>query len=250
MRRPFFDEEKKMKQQRTIDLGSIVLEYTLERKRVKNLNMRIRSDGSIYVSANSRVPIYMIEDFMRSRGEYILTAVENIKRSAESMPRLEKYETGERFIFQGGPCRLEVSCGAADSVHFSDGILFVASKNADDAEYTKKLVDKWLASQCEMLFKLLLDKRYADMRRFGIPYPKLSIRSMRSRWGSCLPSKAKITLNSKLMATPLPCIDYVVVHELAHLLYPNHSREFWAFVKIFVPDCIELRKHLKKYSAY
>ena len=82
--------------------------------------------------------------------------------------------------------------------------------------------------------------------KYGVAYPTLKIRYMTSRWGSCQPKKGIITLNSKLIEAPRNCIEYVILHELVHFIHPNHSRQFWDFVAMMMPDWKERKKELEK----
>ncbi len=75
--------------------------------------------------------------------------------------------------------------------------------------------------------------------------PKIKVRNMKSRWGVCHISKKYITLNLQLLSKPMPCIEYVVLHEYAHFIQPNHSKKFWAVVEHYMPDYKERRKLLK-----
>lgn len=84
-----------------------------------------------------------------------------------------------------------------------------------------------------------------EMARMGLS-ASLHFRSMTSRWGSCIPSKRKITLNTRLAAYPPECTRYVVIHELAHLVHHGHGPEFWALVERYCPDWRSLRARLKK----
>jgi hypothetical protein len=78
----------------------------------------------------------------------------------------------------------------------------------------------------------------------GLTYTKLTLKKLKSRWGSCN-SKREITLNRELLRLPQTLIDYVVVHELAHITYMNHSKSFHALVQTYLPDAKEYRKELK-----
>lgn len=95
-----------------------------------------------------------------------------------------------------------------------------------------------------------VDRVYGWFQKYKVPYPQVTIRSMKSRWGSCRPATGKITLNSKLAAVPEECLEYVVVHEFAHFLQPNHSKKFWKVVEEFLPDYLKRDVRLKMYNTY
>lgn len=79
-------------------------------------------------------------------------------------------------------------------------------------------------------------RMYEKLEKYGIEKPKISIRKMKTRWGSCSKNRQKIILNSELIKAPKACIDYVVLHEIIHLLHRNHDRKFYNFLTIYMPD--------------
>ena len=83
-----------------------------------------------------------------------------------------------------------------------------------------------------------------------VPSPRIHIRSMDTRWGSCLPQKAIITLNRHLLEMPVSCIEYVVLHEFCHFLYPNHSKDFYAILSTLMPDWQQRKKLLDKNAQF
>lgn len=111
-------------------------------------------------------------------------------------------------------------------------------------EFLNTLKDK----DYEHFFRPFIDKYYPEFKQYGIKYPMLRYKDMKSRWGSCIPSKNIITLNKQLAAVPRECVEYVVVHEYCHFLEPNHSQRFYAHVERHMPDWRERRKKLNKCS--
>ena len=97
----------------------------------------------------------------------------------------------------------------------------------------------------EHFFRPFIDRYYPEFKRYGIKYPMLKYRDMKSRWGSCIPSKNTITLNKQLVLAPRECVEYVVVHEYCHFLEPNHSKRFYEHVARHMPDWKERREKLK-----
>ena len=97
----------------------------------------------------------------------------------------------------------------------------------------------------ETVYQEEVDRFYdAVIRKYGIDKPVITIRKMKTLCGSCTPSKNKITLNEYLLKANIRCIQYVVLHELTHLLYPNHNSNFYNFLTIHMPDWKERKKQL------
>jgi predicted metal-dependent hydrolase len=91
-----------------------------------------------------------------------------------------------------------------------------------------------------------LDRLYPIVQAHGVKMPSVSVRSMKTRWGSCSVRGGSIRLNYYLRFAPLESIDYVVLHELAHFLYPNHSKDFYGFIERHMPDWKQRREYLKR----
>lgn len=107
-------------------------------------------------------------------------------------------------------------------------------------------VDKYLKNEATKLFKSRLDKIYSEFSK-AIPYPTLTIRNMKSRWGVCNTKTHRVTLNLELIRKDIVCLDYVIVHELSHLIHANHSKEFWMLVEENCHDYKKIRKMMKEY---
>ncbi|HHX93880.1 MAG TPA: M48 family metallopeptidase, partial [Tenericutes bacterium] len=106
-------------------------------------------------------------------------------------------------------------------------------------------IDAWYKNQAEIIFKERLDKIFSHFEE-KIPYPKLKIKKLKSKWGSCSIKTNSITLNQELIKYSIDIIDYVIIHELCHFIISNHSKHFWKYVKKYSPNYKDLRKNLRK----
>ena len=107
-------------------------------------------------------------------------------------------------------------------------------------------IDKWYKKQAKKIFQERLDYQYDKYTR-KIPYPKLRIRKMTTRWGVCNIKTHYITLNLELIKRDIKYLDYVAVHELTHLVYANHSKYFWDLVEENLPGHKKYRKEMKEF---
>lgn len=227
------------KSQHTFSHGGVGICYELERKSVKNINLRVRRDGSVHVSAPTAARMECIDAFVRSKGDFILRALARFTELRQSVER--QYVTGEVFRLLGRPLRLRVDKGGKNAVRVAGSTLLLQVQNPCDRALKERLLARFFSEQCRQLFPQLMARLYPLFKDCGFPYPELRIRTMRARWGSCMPSKQRITLNTRLICYPEPCIEYVIVHEFCHFRYPNHSRQFYAFMAGFMPDWKERR---------
>lgn len=241
------------------DHGEGDFSYTLIRKNVKNINLSVKSDGSIVISANPRVPEDYIDDFVCSKIPFIQKAREKLRQGREQILPCQ-FMSGERLPYLGNFLTLEL--GQADSrlapiwiaqsqegtitklsrnnkgeaVFCQDGTLRLYSAELNDIAYKQRLYESWQEIQAGILCDQISRRYYPAFQELGVAYPEIKIRKMSSRWGSCIPAKKKITFNSLLIEKPIESMEYVVVHEFAHFIHPNHSKAFYDFVGRILPD--------------
>ena len=194
------------------------IEYELQRKDVKNINLRIKADRTIFLSANENVSEQIIEDFLESKSEYILKALAHYEELAKYSPKPKQYVDGETFRVLGHDRRLKVAEGKKNKVECDESYITLTVKNPNDLALKKKLMDKWLMEICKDTLQSLCDSVYPKFQKYGVLYPTIRYRNMVSRWGSCQPKRCILTFNYALVEAPLSCIEYVVVHEFTHFL--------------------------------
>lgn len=229
--------------------GNIV--YLLTRKQVKNVNLRIKPNGKVLVSAHYDVPISFIDNFIEQKQRYILSTLAKYNKKKNLVQNVPKrYISGENYELLGKNLRLKVEESKQESV-YTDGVyIFLKVKNKDDFRNKEIRMLRWLKEYQISVYNELIHKQYTLFQKYGVPHPELKVRYMTSRWGSCQPQKGVITLNSQLITAPKNCIEYVVLHEFVHFIYPNHSRQFWDFVAMMMPDWKERKKELERRIVY
>lgn len=239
----------------TISQRAVIVEgreilYSLERKPVRNLNLRVRKDGRVYVSADAYIPCGEIDAFVVSKAPYIQKALDHFHEMAQYRPQPKQYVSGETFTILGRGLRLQVTQAAKESIS-ADGVYIQLSvRDLRDIERKRRIVNRFLDQQCRMVFCDVMDMLYPSFQKYGVQRPSLRIRDMETRWGSCLAKKGIITLNKRLLEAPRHCIEYVVMHELCHMVHPNHSRQFYAFLTMLMPDWKERKQYLDKTAVY
>lgn len=236
-------------QKRTISADGNQILYELERKNVKNLNLHVRRDGTVYVSANRLVPVEQVDAFLESKIGFILNARKRFAEQAQYRPQPKQYVSGETFYIQGRGLRLQVVQAAKDQIS-SDGVhLYLQVRDPMDFEKKKRMVSRFIDQQCRQVFGEIVAEVYPIFQKYGVAMPTLRIRDMETRWGSCLAKKGIITLNKRLLEAPRHCIEYVVIHEFCHFIHPNHSKQYYAFLTMLMPDWRERKKVLDENTA-
>lgn len=192
----------------------------------RNTYIRVKDDLTIYVTTNTFVPDREIEKLLKN-------STKSIEKMINTKKKKEEYENN--FYFLGKKY---------DIVYTTDGNVTMGS---DKVFLDKRIdLDKWYKKEATRIFKERFDYNYEKFSR-KIPYPSLCIRKMKTRWGVCNIKDIKVTLNLELIKKDISCIDYVINHELSHLIYANHSSNFWKVVEENFPKYKETRKILKDY---
>lgn len=231
---------------RTVQLSEDkYISYAYFIKNVKNINLRVKSNLDVVVSINKNVSLEELDKFIASKADFIFNALDKFHELQKYAPKPKQYISGEGFKIVGRDLRLKLSEENEESITTDGVYLFLTVKDKTDFERKKALVDRWVYEQCENEYKDVCNKIYGIFRKYGVSYPQIRIREMKSRWGSCQPKRGTITLNTRLIEAPRNCIEYVVLHEFCHFIHPNHSKKFYAFVQMLMPDWRERKGALE-----
>jgi predicted metal-dependent hydrolase len=219
-----------------VEYGGKVISFTLERKNVKNVNLHIKHDMTVMVSANEKVPLDFILHFVKEKASWILKHVQYFKEVQPEVQSHREFVSGESFKYLGKQYRLRVEVSETEGVKYYRGFIYLYVKDKRDYKRKETLFQRWLRTRAEIIFKESLEKVYPLIQKYNVPKPKIMIRTMKARWGSCLKESNAVLLNFELIKAPKYCIDYVVLHELIHFLYKNHNQQFYNFLSALMPD--------------
>jgi predicted metal-dependent hydrolase len=219
-----------------VEFGGKVIPFVLVRKPVKHVNLHIKPDMTVMVSANEKVPLDFILGFVKQKAAWILKNIQFFEDVQPEVQSEKEYVSGESFKYLGKQYRLRVEESETEGVKYYRGFIYLYVKDELDFKRKEKLFGEWLRNRAETVFNESLDKMYALVQKYNVRKPKLIIRTMKARWGSCLSDAHAILLNFELIKAPKYCIDYVVLHELIHFLYKNHDYQFYSFLSALMPD--------------
>ena len=212
------------------DFGGIPVEF--QRKRVRYLRMTVHPDGAVRVS----VPWHVSDDeacaFVMERVPWMRQRVEAIRRAPRAAA--SHFETGDPVQIFGESVPLRVIKTESPSPpRLEDGTLLLPVRPGATESERRTLLAVWLRGRLTEILARLLARWTAAMGEAPVRW---DLRRMKSRWGSCASRKRFIRFNLQLAEQPVECIEYVVVHELAHLSVQNHSPAFWSVVARHLPD--------------
>ena len=232
-------------QVRTVRGKARDFEYILTRKSVKNLNMRVKPTGEIFVSAAPLVPVKYIDNFVLSHEQTLINRLDRYEKIRANTVQPLQYVSGEKIRYQGEELHLLVEAALVEEVEKIGQFLFLRVKDTSDFKRKERVMKKWISAKQVEVFLEICKEIYPLFQPYGVKYPLVKIRTMKSRWGSCQPQKGIITLNAKMIAAPREAIEYVVLHEFAHFIHPNHSKDFYGLVEKLMPDWKERREMLQ-----
>ena len=218
------------------------IEVELVRKNIKNMHLYVlRPDGKIRVSAPLRLSEDKIKAFILSRLDWI----KNQKKIIESEPRNKplSYSSGEKIIIFGLPYTLNVIEGSKSGFFFYKGIATLYCKRGSTSEQKEAIVDKALR---EALYEKIepLFKKWEEIT--NLKPSSYQIKKMKTRWGTCNTATKKIWINFELVRKSDICIEYVILHELAHLRVPNHGNDFVYIMNYYMPSWEKIREELNE----
>lgn len=221
----------------TIQYSGKIIEFELHRKNVKNINLNVKPDMTIVVSANEKVPLDYILGFVKNKAPWILKNVSYFKDVQPEHVSKKEYVSGETFKYLGKQYRLKVEeTYEEEGVKYYQGFIYLYVKDKKNFSKKEKLVREWFREKAELNFKESIERVFMIIEKYGIKKPEINIRTMKARWGSCIKDKNIILLNYELIKAPKFCIDYVILHELTHFRYTNHDGDFYNFMTSLMPD--------------
>lgn len=244
-----------------LHLGSdrVPCEIRLSRRR-RTLSIEVHPEPRVIVRAPSGWPPALIEARLAERHRWIGRHVERFRGLAASRPPPLAYATGDLVSYVGEPHRLEVVEAGRPTVSHGAGVLRVGLPPGAGPDRVRGALENWYRAQGRQLFGTILLERFPWFSDRGHGCPRLTLRKMRTRWGTLSspprrpvwsfagasrPGSSRMTLNMALIHAPRECGEYVVVHELCHLEHRGHGRDFYRLLDRQLPDWRERKRRLE-----
>ena len=218
----------------SVALGERVIPYTLHRAYRKRLKIVVSHDMSVDVYAPVKAKKRLITELVQKKAAWIARKLDLVE-TFHPLPSPKNYVSGETFVYLGRQYRLKVEQGKNRSAKLRGRYLLVQVKDIESREEARQTTDFWYRTRAKDIFNRYMRKNMEIAGRHGIPKPIVSIRKMKTRWGSCS-SSGRITLNTELVKVPVHCIEYVIMHELCHMLHHNHGSKFYSLLTRCQPD--------------
>ena len=229
----------------SVDFNGEKIVFFVQRKNIKNINLKVNLDKKVTMSIPMKMEIEIAKEFVKKKADWIKKQQNYYESFAEEKENIT-FENGETVYLLGKQYKMKIIPNTTNNI-VTKGKYFeinIKEKYIENKKYIRKVYDKWLKEYAERILNDLIIRYQSTLKKYNIRIPKLEIRQMKSRWGSCIPSNNKVIFNLNLIKTPMCCIEYVVLHELSHFKYQNHSKNFYNFITIFMPDWKERKKIL------
>lgn len=213
----------------------------IERKKVKNYNIRILPDNKI----NCSVPIDCsdedISKFLKEKENWIFK--HNIKQvKLQAIQNKNILKQGGCVKILGHSYMVNIKNAKQNNIELNDKeIIFYIKNSCCNLE---KKYEEFSRIEMKNVYQNILDKYYPIIRKHGKIKPNINIRKMKQCWGTSNPENNTITINEYLYMAPKYCIEYVILHEITHFLYPFHNKSFYNFISVHMPDWQDRKKKL------
>lgn len=228
-------------------MNEIIIEY----KKIKNIYIRVKPDLNIYVTAPKRVSKKYIYELLENKKDWIEEKKENIKKKNSYDISKKELINGDKIYYLGKCYELNILKSKKENIIINEHIINMYVNIKEDEKFinanTKrkyKLLETWYKEEALKLFDTLLKKYCLIM---ALEIKGFTVKKLKSKWGSCDTLKKHITLNIELMKYPIIVSEYIVIHELAHLIEANHSKKFYEIIKKYMPEYKKVKKILNSF---
>lgn len=232
---------------KSFQYGSRTIEYNLEYRNRKTLGIIVTPQQIVRVYAPINSSIEKINRIVRKKAPWI---IRNIEHFESLLPKLQpkSYVSGESYYYLGKHYRLKVQKSNIEDARLNRNYIQVFTKYKNNPRVVKTILYYWYKERAKKKFIERFKLCFESFKNYNLNLPFLLIRFMKTRWGSCN-TKNRISLNQQLIKMPTRCIDYVIMHELCHLVYRNHGHLFYTLLSSLMPDWKERKAVLEK-SVY
>jgi len=204
-----------------IQFGSRTIDFRLEYSDRKSLGIKVTPEMEVFVKAPTDTSIEKVKEVIRKKAPWIIRQQSFFLSFYPKTPQ-RKYVSGETHLYLGKQYRLKIQIGKEQSVKLKGKFIEVT---VIEKSIVKDLLNDWYLNHARTKFYKVATPLIEKFKKYKVEPNSIVLRDMPSRWGSCTP-KGKIILNPELIKAPKGCIEYVIVHELCHLIHHDHTQKF------------------------
>jgi len=232
---------------KSIPYGNSRINFCLKRNERKTLGIKVYPDGSTVVTAPIETPYEKVTEKVKSKAQWI-DKQKDFFMFFEPRTKEKLYESGESHLYLGKNYRLKITESKTNSVKLKGGYIVITVTDKHNKEAIEKELKKWYKSKAILHFENLYKNRLGLAKELSSKESSLKYMWYENRWGSCF-KDGTISLNLELIKSPKECIDYVIVHEMCHLVHHNHSTKFYTLLDKKLPKWKESKNKLERLLA-
>jgi len=230
-------------QEQQVQFGTRAISFTTHYADRRSMGIQVHPDGTVHVIAPNDTHSSEILKKVKTKAGWILKQQDHFTSFLPLTPP-RKYLNGETHLYLGRQYRLKKMESISNQIKVYRGYIEVHCKQ-DTPEQINVILQDWYKSKAKIIFNELFTETLQKNHRFHNKKVTLHTKVMPTRWGSCSPS-GRITLNTELVKSPKACIEYVIIHELCHLIYPKHNKRFYSLLNSIMPDWEKWKARLEK----
>lgn len=228
----------------SVQFGSKEITFQLFYSDRKTLGITVTPEMEVSVKAPLETPIEQIYEKVKKRAPWILKQ-QSFFLSFYPKNVQKQFVSGETHLYLGKQYRLKILEGELEHVKLKGQYIQVVT---NDKSAVKRLIQTWYLQKAKLKFQHLANPLIERFKKYNVEPDSIVLREMPTRWGSCTP-KGKIILNPELIKAPKGCIEYVIIHELCHLIHHDHTQKFIDLQEKEMPDWQKWKMKLEKLLA-
>ena len=226
----------------SVTIKGTTLPVAVSLKKMKQVRLKVFPNNEIKLSAPNGTPEEWIAEYLLSKTPWIEEKLDLFVQT-RAIEKEEHFTSGSSTRIMGQQMTILVHKAAKKQIIQEDRFLQVFTPEIEQKNIDKQ-VNNWWQQTSKKYYQSIVNRLYPIIEKHGVAKPIICVKKMSTLWGSCSRTKHTINLNFYLYKASVPCIEYVILHEMAHFLYPFHNREFYEFLTIHMPDWKERKKQL------
>ena len=220
--------------------GTGAVSVVVERKKISSCRLKIFPSRTIKLSVPYDVSSSWIDRYLHGKKTWIKEKLEKFAKT-EGYDASGTIRNGMSVRVLGEDMLFSINKSEKRQVHAEYRSIYISLPDPSAARDSERLFESWWRKQALLVYNEVLDSLYPVIEKHKIKKPKVLIRKMKTLWGSSSPHKGSITINFYLLKARRPCIEYVILHELTHFIYPHHNQQFFDFLTLYMPDWKDIK---------
>ena len=225
-----------------VTIKGVSIPVSVSRKTMKNVRLKVFPSGEIKLSVPLDTTDEWITAYLSEKTPWIESKLDLFIKT-RAIEKEVHFISGSSTRILGKQVTVRVHTATKKSISIEDDILHIYTTEKEQVSIDKQ-VNNWWQKTAKQYYMDVIDRLYPIIEKHGIEIPEICVKKMSTLWGSCSRKHGRINLNFYLFKASIPCVEYVILHEMTHLLYPYHNKDFYDFLTIHMPDWESRKRQL------